>query len=317
MINTAPEHHSQLFRLKKSSLVQLVILAVALAVIIPQVKNFNGSWHMLTSADPQWVACACLGMLGTVIFATLVYIILIPERLPFKRTLLIQAATYFTNRLLPSGLGGIGFNALYLVKQAKLSRTDAAVYATANNIIGFTAFSLCIWISTLVADSKIASDVPLRKILLISALVALVIGLITLFVKSVQKRVLDFAGHLFGVILAIIKHPKRLALAVLASMGITACYTLTLWASTKSVGINLSIVDIFIAFVAGNAALTVSPTPGGIGGVEAAVTAVIVSANVAPSLALAAVVVYRIVSYWLPIIPGYLAFRLATKDHYV
>jgi uncharacterized protein (TIRG00374 family) len=129
--------------------------------------------------------------------------------------------------------------------------------------------------------------------------------------------VLDFAGHLFGVILAIIKHPKRLALAVLASMGITACYALTLWASTKSVGINLSIVDIFIAFVAGNAALTVSPTPGGIGGVEAAVTAVIVSANVAPSLALAAVVVYRIVSYWLPIIPGYLAFRLATKDHYV
>ena len=317
MINKAPEHHSHLFRMKKSSILQLVVLAVALAVIVPQFKQFSTSWHLLTMLDPLWVLVACAGMVGTIVFATTVYLILIPAPLPFKRTGVIQLATYFTNRLLPSGLGGIGFNALYLVKQAKLSRTDSAVYATANNLIGFVAFSICIWASTFVADSKISSDVPIKKILIGIALVALLIGLVSLFIKSVQKRAIDFAGHLLGVILTIIKHPKRLALAVIASMGITASYALVLWASTKSVGINLSIVDIFIAFVAGNAALTVSPTPGGIGAVEAAITGVVVSAGVTPSLALASVVLYRIVSYWLPIIPGYLAFRLATRRHYV
>jgi uncharacterized membrane protein YbhN (UPF0104 family) len=317
MIKKAPEHLSQLFRLKKSSIIQLVLLAVALAVIVPQLKQFSGSWHLLTTTNPSWVLIAGLGMIGTIGFATLVYIILIPESLPYPRTLLIQLATYFTNRLLPSGLGGIGFNALYLVKQAKLSRTDSAVYATANNIIGFTAFSVCIWISTLVADSKIATDVPLKRILFGIAVVAFIVGVIALFVKPIQKRIMDFAGHLLGVLLTIIKHPKRLIFAVLASTGITASYALVLWASTKSVGIHLSIVDIFIAFVAGNAALTISPTPGGIGAVEAAITGVIISAGVAPALALASVVLFRIISYWLPIIPGYIAFRYAIKHGYV
>ena len=317
MIHKAPEHHSHLFRMKKSSLVQLVVLTIALAVIVPQFKQFSTSWSLLTELDLLWVLVACLGMVGTIIFATTVYLILIPAPLPFRRTAVIQMSTYFTNRLLPSGLGGIGFNALYLVKQAKLSRTDSAVYATANNLIGFIAFSICIWASTFIADSKIESDVPIKKILLGVALVALVIGLISLLIKSVQKRIIDFSGHLFGVILTIIKHPKRLAFAIFSSMGITASYALVLWASTKSVGISLSIVDIFIAFVAGNAALTISPTPGGIGAVEAAITAVIVSAGVTPSLALASVVLYRIVSYWLPILPGYVAFRIATRRQFV
>lgn len=317
MINKAPEHHSQLFRLKRSSLIQLVILAVALIIIIPQFRQFSKSWHLLTQLQPSWALLALVGMLGSILFASLVYLILIPVRLPFNRTFLIQLATYFTNRLLPSGLGGIGFNALYLVKQAKLSRTESAVYATANNIIGFVAFTICIWLSTLFADSKIASDVPLKKILVAVLIVAVIVSLISLFVKKIQKKVMDFLGHLLGVLLTMIKHPKRMALAVVTSMGITASYALVLWASTKSVGVHLSIVDIFIAFVAGNAALTVSPTPGGIGPVEAAITAVIVSSGIDPSLALASVVAYRLISYWVPIIPGFLAFRYSTRHNYV
>lgn len=317
MIHADPEHHSHLLRLKKSSLLQLVVLVVAGAVIAPQLRQFSGSWHVLSTTSLPWTLVALIAMLGTVGFAALVYCILIPVKLPYSRTLLIQLATYFTNRLLPSGLGGIGFNALYLVKQAKLTRTESAVYATANNIIGFTAFLLCIAASTFTSSSKIATDIPLKRILLLIALVLTLAGLVALFIKPVQKKIIDFAGHLFGVIIAIIKHPKRLLLSVLASTGITICYALVLWASTKSVGINLSVVDIFIAFVAGNAALTVSPTPGGIGAVEAAITAVVVSAGISPSLALASVVLFRIISYWLPIIPGYVAFRYTTKHHYV
>lgn len=61
------------------------------------------------------------GMAVTVVFATLVYMALIPHSLPFKRTSVIQLATFFTNRLLPSGLGGIGFNALYLSERQNIS----------------------------------------------------------------------------------------------------------------------------------------------------------------------------------------------------
>jgi len=317
MIKKAPEHHLQLFRLKKSTILQLVALALAIIVLVPQFDEFTNSWKFITDAKLSWLVLSLIGMVFSLVFATLVYVTLIPHNLPFRRTSLIQMATFFTNRLLPSGLGGIGFNTLYLTKQASLSRTESAVYATANNLIGFIAFFICVGLSTLVTDSNIETDLPLKNIFLVLGALLLVASLISLTIKKVQKKLIDFVGHLFGVILTIIRHPKRLTLAILSSMGITASFVIVLWATSKSVGVDLSLLDLFIAFIAGNTALSVSPTPGGIGAVEAAITAVIISAGVDPSLALASVVLFRLVSYWLPIIPGYIAFRIAVKRSYV
>lgn len=317
MIKNAPEHPSHLFRMKKSSLIQYSAAVVALIVLVPQFSVFTRSWRHLTNASLPWLLISLIALVGTIIFATLVYKVIVPAKLPFMRTALIQLATYFTNRLLPSGLGGIGFNALYLVKQAKLSRTDAAVYATANNIVGFFAFSLCIALSTIVSDSKIQTDVPIKLIGLIVVGLLVILGLLSLAFKKVQKKVIDFVAHLFGVALTLYRQPWRILLATMFSIGITASYAALLWATTKSVGLELSVVDIFIAFVVGNAALTISPTPGGIGAVEAAITGVLISANVSASLSLAAVLLFRVISYWLPVLPGYIAFRYALKKNLV
>lgn len=256
-------------------------------------------------------------MMLSILFATLVYVGLVTYKLPFKRTALIQLATYFTNRLLPSGLGGIGFNAMYLVKQAKLSRTDAAVYATANNLVGFVAFMICIGLASLFGGSQIKTELPIKTIVLVIIVLVVVLAFVSLTIKRVQKRLIDFLGHLLGVVITMARHPKRIGFAVLMSMGITLSYVLVLWSTTKSVGVELPIIDLFIAFVVGNTALTVSPTPGGLGAVEAAITGVFISAGVASPLALASVVLFRVMSYWLPIVPGYLAFRRALKKSYV
>ena len=317
MIKSAAAHHVHLLQFKKRRLVELGILLIAVLVLLPQAKQFSGSWKYLSGANPVWLLTGVLAMFITILFAALVYMVLVPGKLPFWRTILIQLATYFTNRLLPGGLGGIGFNALYLVRQAKLSRTDAAVYATANNLIGFVAFSVCIGASSLISGSHIESSVPLKKYLLGAVVVLVALAVVSFAFKKVQRKIVDFAGHLFGVVLAMIRHPKRMAAAILLSMGITASYAAVLWASANSVGIHLSLIDLFIAFVAGNTALTLSPTPGGIGAVEAAITGVVVSAGVSPSLALAGVVIFRIISYWLPVLPGFISYKIAVSRKYV
>lgn len=316
MSRKTPEHHEG-FRLKKSSLLQLIILAVAILIIAPQFKQFAGSWRLLGQLDIGWVILAVIAMSVSILFATLVYLFLVPEKLPFKRTAAIQLATYFTNRLLPSGLGGIGFNALYLVKQAKLSRTESSVYATANNLIGFVAFMICMWSAALFSSTDLSPHIPIKIILITIGSVALLIAIVSVFIKSVQKKIIDFLGHLVAVVINIIRHPKRLVAAIFSSIGITISYAATLWLCSKSVGINLSILDLFIAFLVGNTALTISPTPGGLGAVEAAIVGVLVATNIEPAQALAAVVLFRLISYWAPIIPGYISFRWATKNDYV
>ena len=52
-----------------------------------------------------------------------------------------------------------------------------------------------------------------------------------------------------------------------------------------------------------------APTPGGLGAMEAALVAGFTGVGMDPGLAVAAVLSYRLVTYWLPILPGWISFR--------
>jgi uncharacterized protein (TIRG00374 family) len=47
------------------------------------------------------------------------------------------------------------------------------------------------------------------------------------------------------------------------------------------------------------------PTPGGVGGIEAALTAVLLSFGVDSATAAAIVLLFRLLTFWLPTVPGY------------
>lgn len=287
-------------------------------IVIPQLHQFSGSMTTLRDAELAWLLLGVVAMSTTVAAAAAVYVILVPQSLNYPRTALIQTATHLTNRFIPAGLGGIGVNALYLVKQVGLSRTEAGVYATANNIVGFVAFSLTLLLISFATNHSVdLPALPISRILLaLGALTALVI-VAALLRRSFQKRLVDFVGHLLGVLLTIIQHPWRLLLALLCSCLITLGYLTVFWAALKSVGIELEPLQLSVAFLAGNAALSVSPTPGGLGAVEAALTASLISMDVPAPHALSAILLYRFISYWLPIVPGALALRRAVHHDYI
>jgi len=51
------------------------------------------------------------------------------------------------------------------------------------------------------------------------------------------------------------------------------------------------------------------PVPGGMGPVEALTIGGLVTLGVTPTVAVAAVLVSRLLTYWLPVLPGIVAFR--------
>jgi len=53
------------------------------------------------------------------------------------------------------------------------------------------------------------------------------------------------------------------------------------------------------------------PTPGGVGGIEAALTAALIGAGVDGATAAAIVLLFRLFTFWLPTIPGYGMLRLS------
>ena len=60
-----------------------------------------------------------------------------------------------------------------------------------------------------------------------------------------------------------------------------------------------------------------SPTPGGLGAIEAALVAGLTGVGISPGPAVSAVLTYRLATYWLPVLPGWLSWRPLQRRGYV
>jgi glycosyltransferase 2 family protein len=71
---------------------------------------------------------------------------------------------------------------------------------------------------------------------------------------------------------------------------------------------KLSFAVVAVVFLAGQAIGSAVPTPGGLGAVEATMTAGLAAADLPGETAVSAVLLFRSVTFWLPVVPGWLAF---------
>jgi len=100
----------------------------------------------------------------------------------------------------------------------------------------------------------------------------------------------------------------RSAIVALTATGHSLGDYLALYAALLAVGIRPSPAVVLLAFMAANTAGMIPFTPGGLGFVEAGVTGTLVLAGAGPDQALAAVTIYRLVSCWIPVAAGCVAY---------
>ena len=103
-------------------------------------------------------------------------------------------------------------------------------------------------------------------------------------------------------------HPGKLALLFGGSALVTLSYALCLAYCIEAFGGGLALPAIIAAYLVGAAIAQAAPTPGGIGAVEAALIAGLTAAGLDKETAVPAVFLFRLVTFWLPILPGWLAF---------
>jgi undecaprenyl-diphosphatase len=233
--------------------------------------------------------------------------------LPFRRTLAAQLAAAFTNRLAPAGLGAMATNVRYL-EGAGLTRPAAMASVGLNSAAGFAVHA----IATVAAFALVgarhqrfgvhAPDVPDRwQFLVWFALVLSVAGLVLGAVK-LHGRWIGPARQALSQMVALGRAPRQGARLLGASLGITAAYALALAAAVQATGGGPTLVSVVAIYLGSSAVAAAAPTPGGLGALEAGLVAGLTSAGQAPAAALTAVLVYRVVTYWVPVLPGAAAF---------
>jgi undecaprenyl-diphosphatase len=85
---------------------------------------------------------------------------------------------------------------------------------------------------------------------------------------------------------------------------VNAAYITTLQASLAAFGPVPDLWHTALAYLVGVTIGTVMPTPAGIGGTEAGLVAVMTRVGVLQGQAVAATLSFRLVTFWLPILPG-------------
>ena len=83
-----------------------------------------------------------------------------------------------------------------------------------------------------------------------------------------------------------------------------------LWCTFAAFGVDLNIGYLLVGYVVAYSVGTLAPTPGGLGAVEGIMIALYVSFGVPSAVAVAVVLVYRIINFWLPIAPGFVAYAI-------
>jgi uncharacterized protein (TIRG00374 family) len=293
------------------NIISVIVLVLFVVLIIRNWSDFVKSFDAIKSANPAWLLAAVIGMVLTYVAAAGGYIVVSIKKLSAWFTFLAQVAAAFANKLLPSGIGGLGLNVAYLHKN-KYTPTEATTVTAVNSLAAFVSFSLLFIIALASGGLKNSTlkmpNIPIWAVVLLLTVVTAVV-ITTIKNKKIRKKISELTHQVVDTIMAYKSQPLRLLGAVAMATLVTVAYLLALYASARSLGVNIAISEVFFVYVLGALATAAVPTPGGLGAAEAALYAGFVSYGVDSSVALSVVLAYRFITYWVPILPGYISFH--------
>ena len=122
------------------------------------------------------------------------------------------------------------------------------------------------------------------------------------WVASAMSKIRDSIGDL-------LERPSKLAQLFGGALLGKLANVVAFWASMSAFGIDISFPKAGAMYIIATTIGSAVPTPGGVGGVEAALTAALIAYGVDNVTAAAIVLFFRTLTFWLPTIPGYGFFR--------
>jgi putative heme transporter len=306
----------------------LVITAISLYLVAPSVVDVLGSWDDLDELSPGWLglmAALQTGMLACM--WALQYLSIRPPTWPPIIT--SQLAGNALSKIAPGG-GAMGAALQYkMLAQTGIPTRQAVAGLTAANLL---TFAMVLAMPVLAVPAILRGGVS--RDLLEAAAVGVVV-FVALFTISAILLTHDKALAWVGRVIQRVRNrlrrrseplrelPDRLLRernriigtlgprwkrALAATSGRWALDYATLLAALAAVGSSPRPSLVLLAFCAAQILAQIPITPGGLGFVEAGLTAMLTLAGVSAGAAVLATFAYRLFSYWLPLPVGLAAW---------
>jgi glycosyltransferase 2 family protein len=307
-----PAPLARLDRIRPRTAMSVLAFALAFYVLLPQFGDFGETVDAASGANWWYLAPMLAGAAATILFAALAFVASVPEPIPYLPALRMQVASSFLSRIAPANTGSLAIGVRFL-QRSGLEPGPAAAAVGLCALAGFAVHlslmgAFLLW----VGSSEVGFSLPQADVLFIVITAVLVaIGLAGL-VPAVRRRVLpplvEQARNAASSLADVLTDPLRVIGLVGGSVGITSSFILTLAASVAAFGGGVSFPEIGAAYLVAAALGSAAPTPGGLGAIESALVYALTGYGMSRGTAIPAVLTFRLVTYWLPMLPGWFTF---------
>jgi glycosyltransferase 2 family protein len=316
-----PEPLERLVRVRARTVLMIATLTGAFYFLLPQLANVDDSVQALRSANWGWLAGAIVMSGLTYVGAAVGLVGGVSERLPFGATVEAQLASSFVNRVTPANVGGMALNVRFMQK-AGVPPAEAVTGMGLNVVAGAVVHVVLLvvffaWAGRGGAGFSIPSS---SKVLVVIVVVLAVLGIAIATRKGrhlLRKHVLGGVKRGLASVGSLARSPRRLLALFGGSLVVTLAYIVALACATNAFDAGVGIAQVGAVYLGSSILAAAAPTPGGLGAMEAALVAGFTAIGMDGAIAVAAVLSYRLATFWLPILPGWIAFHLLERRSYI
>jgi putative heme transporter len=313
-----------------TAVVSVAAIAGFIHFVVPQLSALGPTLHRLRAGDPKWlgfgVVLEALSLGGYVALFRTVFSCH-GVRIGWKASYQITMAGVVATKLFAAaGAGGVALTVWAL----RASGLSARIVA--RRVLSFEFFLYGVYAGTLVVvgvglrSGLFAGQAPwtltIAPAVLGAAVIVVLLSMRTL-PNDFERRMKPLAGarrgrrllarlasapwavhDALGIAFSLIKERKPWLIGAIAYWGFDIA---TLWACFHAFGPPPPVAVLVMAYFVG-ALANALPLPGGLGGVEAGMIGAFLAFGTHGSLAILAVLSYRLISFWLPTVPGAAAY---------
>lgn len=307
------------------TLISFVIAILLLVTVFQKLGDLSSAARYMAGINP-WLYLLAFGAYALTFPARGVrwqqLLLNVDERHPRGRLTEYLFLSWFVNCLVPAKIGDVYRG--YLLKKnedVSLSKSMGTIFAERiiDTLTIFLAFGLT---GLAVFHNRIPPQI--RIYLYAGVLLAIICVLALLFMRHFGEAV--FARFASPRVQRAYKRFEEGTLGSFKSMEVVLLFTFVAWlcealrlfivahalaGGSPQLATFSFVTGVFAAVAA--SILTLVPTPGGLGAVEGGVTGILILSGLTPGLALAIVIMDRIVSYWALIVSGAVAYIVTNR----
>lgn len=309
-------------------------IVVGIYFLLPQIAGFDDGLRKLGNGDRVWLGFA-LGF-GLLMFGSYVALFrgVVGERvhLTWGQSYEITMAGLAATRLFSAGGAGGIVLTYWALRKAGMPRKETAARMVAFLVLVYAVYMVTLVVNGILLRAGVFSGPDPAGMTIVPAAIAggviiafLLMALVPgdlerrfstasqekLWGRTVRRLATVPSTASIGIreAIAFVREPSRGGMAIAGAIGFWAAQIGILWAAFHALDAQVPLAVIVQGFFVGMFANLI-PLPGGVGGVDAGMIGAFVVFGLGISLGtiIAAILAYRLIAFWLPLIPGVIAF---------